>query len=258
MWQRSIDGIVWTLEVEIKFYFVCALLIAWFARKSLKVFIAPVALFLVAIYINRQLPGLLVNDRSLWIQAMNYMNGTQYVIYMFIGVVFNYLHAGRVDPNKAYLGIGGLFAIFCIHWWMGPNAASIRVAWSYAFALLAFAFAYSFPHLFKANRFFDFLADISYPVYVIHAVGGYVVLRILLDKGLPVWLVLILVTVGCVSVSWLMHVLVERPSQALGRRLAARLSSANGASAVQPAEVNGRAYQLPGTEDKRQQAAGAP
>ena len=30
LWSRPIDGIVWTLEIEIRFYLVCALFITWF------------------------------------------------------------------------------------------------------------------------------------------------------------------------------------------------------------------------------------
>lgn len=45
MWSRGIDGIVWTLEIEMKFYLVCSALIVWFREQSLKVFFAPIGFF---------------------------------------------------------------------------------------------------------------------------------------------------------------------------------------------------------------------
>jgi peptidoglycan/LPS O-acetylase OafA/YrhL len=227
MWSRGIDGIVWTLEIEMKFYLVCALLIVWFRQQSLKVFFVPVGLFALALYINRMIPVWNNTNASFWQLAMTYMAVSQYIIYMFIGVLFHYLYRGKIDANKAYLGIGGLFAMFCIHWWAGPYSVNLGVAWSYAFALLTFSFAYSFPKLFKSNRVFDFLADISYTLYVIHGVAGYVALRIMLDMGFKAWSSLLIVTSTCLFLSWLLHILIESPSQKLGKQLAAKLNGAS-------------------------------
>ncbi|MFC7436650.1 acyltransferase family protein [Hydrogenophaga bisanensis] len=224
MWSRAIDGIVWTLEIEIKFYLLCAILIVWFRRQSLKVFFAPVALFVLALYLNKVIPVWGRTNASAWQLVMTYMTVSQYIIYMFIGVLFHYLYREKIEADRAYLGIGGLFTMFCIHWWVGPYSANFGVAWSYAFALLTFAFAYSFPNLFKSNPVFDFLADISYPLYVIHGVAGYVALRIMLDKGFMAWVSLLIVTIACLFLSWLIHVLVESPFQRLGKQLAAKFT----------------------------------
>ena len=137
---------------------------------------------------------------------------------MFAGVVFHYLYRGLIPADRAYFGIGTLFATFCAWWWAGPQSASLPVAWNYAFALLTFAAAFSWPERLDGNRLFDFFANISYPLYVIHGVGGYVLLRILLDRGTGALLALVVTTAGCIALSWFLHLLVERPSQRLGRR----------------------------------------
>lgn len=222
LWSRGIDGIVWTLEIEMKFYLVCAMLIGWFRRQSLKVFIAPVVLFVFALWLNRLIPVWGNTNAFAWQLAMTYMTVSQYIIYMFIGVLFHFLHLGRIDASKAHLGIGALFAMFCIHWWAGPYSANLGIAWSYAFALLTFAFSYSFQNLFKSNRIFEFLADISYPLYVIHGVAGYIALRIMLEMGFKAWVSLFVVTAICLMSSWLLHIFVETPSQKLGKRIAAK------------------------------------
>ncbi|CAD7543764.1 acyltransferase [Aeromonas hydrophila] len=220
LWSRGIDGIVWTLEIEMKFYFVCALLIVLFRKQSTLVFFAPVLIFIVSIIINKYIPDWGKTDARLWQLAMTFMTVSQYIIYMFIGVVFHYVQRGRIDRDKAYLLIGIIFCLFCLHWYIGPASAGITVAWSYAFALLTFIFAFTYQSFFKSNKFFDFLADISYPLYVIHGVAGYVALRILLDLGMKAWMSLLIVTGGCIFLSLVLHKLVEKPSQRIGKKLA--------------------------------------
>jgi len=224
MWSRHIDMIVWTLEIEMKFYLLCALLIIWFRQLSLKVFWAPVVLFVGSLWLAQMVLIWQQSDVVAYQYAMTFIFVAQYIIFMFIGVMFHYLHRRSIGPNQAYFGIGLIFLLFCLQWRFGPYAEGVGLIWSYAFALLVFSFAYSFPNLFRANRVADFLADISYPLYVVHGVAGYVVLRILLEWGIKAWLALLVVTGLCLLVAWLIHHFVEYPSQAIGKRLGAKLS----------------------------------
>lgn len=217
LWSRNIDGVIWTLEIEIKFYLICAALIIWFRHQSIKVFIAPILLFVIALYVNYLIPEWEKSHPVLWKLGMTYMLSSQYIIFMFIGVMFNYLYTNAVNANKAYLGITFLFFLFCIQWSHGVYSANSKEAWGYACALLTFIFAYTFPHIFSSNRFFDFLADISYPLYVVHGVVGYVMLRILLENGVKAWISLLIVTSVSLLLSKLLHELVEYPSQKIGK-----------------------------------------
>ncbi len=54
----------------------------------------------------------------------------------------------------------------------GPDAASFGLVLNYGAALITFVFAYAYPRFFRANPVFNFLADISYPLYVVHGVAG--------------------------------------------------------------------------------------
>ncbi len=235
LWSRGIDGIVWTLEIEMKFYILCAAMIVLFRRYSTKVFYVPVVLFALALCVNRMIPVWQESSLLAWRLVLTYLMVSQYVIYMYIGVLFHYLHRGKLDSNRAYLGIGGLFLLFCLQWRAGPYAESLHLAWSYAFALLTFAFAYTYPRFFKSNGIFNFFAGISYPLYVIHGVAGYVTLRIMLDMGFDSWVSLFAVTAVFLFLSYLLHVLIEAPSQRVGKRLGARL-----------APVPTESFQLPG------------
>ncbi|TPK42322.1 MULTISPECIES: acyltransferase [unclassified Mesorhizobium] len=205
----SIDGIVWTLEIEIKFYLICALAITWFQRGSILVFAVPAALAACEFYMIRNGFG------------STALLPIPFLIFMFIGVVFHYLRAGALKPEKALFLGAGLFFLFSIL--LGeamPTLASM--AWTYGFAVVVFSFAASFPGLFRSTTIGNFFADISYPLYVIHGVAGYAALRVLLDIGAKAWVSLIIVTVGAIGIAWLLHVSVEVPSHNFGRRLATR------------------------------------
>ncbi|WP_454780787.1 acyltransferase family protein [Legionella sp. WA2022007384] len=222
--SRNIDTVIWTLEIEMKFYLIVALSIAWFRRYSLKVFLIPIALFLLTCYLSHMIPVWAMNHLVAFIQAEIYMMSSPYIIFMFIGVAFHYLYAHKISSDVAYLLISSLFFIFCIAWWAGPYSNNLILAWSYALALLTFMFAYIFPRFFKANPIFNFFADISYPLYIIHSIVGYILLRIMLDRGFKIGLALSVVIFVSVLLSWFLHLLIERPSQMLGTKLSERLS----------------------------------
>ncbi len=205
--SRNIDFVVWTLEAEIKFYLLCAIFITWFKHYSIRLIFIPIALFILMMILH------LTNNLTQGI--FNF----QYIIFMFIGVVFHYLYSKEITVNQAWIFIGIIFALFCISWYIGPQSAIFGVISNYAYALLTFTFAYTYPSIFKSNIVFDFFANISYPLYVIHGVAGYIALRILLDSGVKNWAALLIVTSTCFLFAWILHKLIEQPSQAISKRL---------------------------------------
>ena len=64
-WSRVIDGVVWTLEIEVKFYLVCILINKWIKKNSLYTFFTPIILFLISIYFMHHL-----NDVSVPLQRL--------------------------------------------------------------------------------------------------------------------------------------------------------------------------------------------
>jgi peptidoglycan/LPS O-acetylase OafA/YrhL len=94
-----------------------------------------------------------------------------------------------------------------------------------AYAVFAAAFALremieTLPRLFRWP--FARLADISYPLYVVHGILGYSIIAASLQAGLAAGLSIVLAITGVVALAALLHVAVERPSQALGKSLAKR------------------------------------
>ncbi|TPN04559.1 acyltransferase [Mesorhizobium sp. B2-1-2] len=206
----SIDGIVWTLEIEIKFYLICALCITWFSRRSMWVFAVPAALAVCEFYLVHNGYGALA------------ILPAPFLIFMFIGVVFHYLHVGALTSEQGLFLGSAIFLVFAILLEMAMPGI-VAMAWTYGFAVVVFSFASSFPALFRHSRIGDFFSRISYPLYVIHGVAGYVALRVLLELGAKAWLSLIVVTGGAIVLAWTLHVWVESPSHRMGKRLAGSL-----------------------------------
>ena len=79
------------------------------------------------------------------------------------------------------------------------------IAYSYGAALVVFLIALTWPWVVPGGRLAAFFSNISYPLYVVHAIAGYSILLVLLDLGMKPTLALLLVT-GCViGLSALIH-----------------------------------------------------
>ena len=183
LWSRNIDGIIWTLEVEMKFYVICAVFAVWFRRTSLVVFVAPVILLAMCIWL-----GATPASQNYPIALAGTLSGP-YLIYMFIGVAFHYAHVGRINPQQMTFFVAALFLIHIVALNSTIFNATLPLAWSYGAALIVFAFAAGFPVLFRRTKVGEFFANISYPLYVVHGVAGYATLRLLIETGFS--------TLGC-------------------------------------------------------------
>ena len=194
-----------------KFYAVCAAMIIWFRRDSLKVFLLPLILFIGAIWIGNNLDALMQSP-TLIREAVTLMFIAQHLIYFFIGVAFHYLYQKRLSTLNATLLVVGVFSLFIALWWFSLYRVEFAGSWNYGLSVLTFALAYRFRAKFTRNRLCDFFADISFPLYVIHAVSGMVALRILIDLNVPALLAITIVTAVAIALAWILHKVIEVPS----------------------------------------------
>jgi peptidoglycan/LPS O-acetylase OafA/YrhL len=216
----GIDGIIWTLNIEMKFYLVCVLTAGLFARGSASVFLVPLALTVVAWLL---VPMTNAIGGEMGARASAIYLAIQFIDLMFIGVVFSYLIRGLISKRVAVAAI----VVMCLAMaavWVRALPINRNYAWSYAAAVLTFAAAYTIQRtaIFRPTRITEFFADISYPLYLIHGVIGYAAMRVLLDFGSPAGLALALTFCGVVGLATLLHIAVEAPTHQWGRRLALR------------------------------------
>lgn len=218
--SKNIDGIVWTLEIELKFYVLCAIGILWFQDRSKKVFLLPLIFSLVAWSLNAFLDYSTLNTPHNCPLIQNMVFSAQFMVYMFLGVAFHYLYIRKIRKRDFLMIASVLWGMFGLTWAIGPARSHFFLIWSYGLSFLTFTAAFCYPFFFKNNRIVNFMASISYPLYVVHGVAGYVVMHILLDKGIPVYLTLFLVTLSAIVISWIIHILIEYPTQKIGKNLA--------------------------------------
>jgi len=196
----------------------------FFKRGSALVFCAPVVLGILCLVGSYYL----VQMNSAWPNAYLFSLGLShsapYLAFMFIGVAFHYAHANLIRSEVAITLVSLMLLIFAVIMWNGPFAGQLNLAWNYGFAVLVFGIAATCPKLFRASRIGDFFADISYPLYAIHGVAGYVALRLLIEMDVPAWLSLVVVTCTAIAFARVIHVLIEVPSHNLGRHLGKHLS----------------------------------
>ena len=90
---------------------------------------------------------------------------------------------------------------------------------NYTYALLLFSACYLARNRFRENRMLDFLADISFPLYLVHSMIGYVTMPILIDQGMPYGMAWPTCVGLAVLVAFLVHTYVELPVSAFGKKL---------------------------------------
>ncbi len=225
---RPMDGILWTLEIELFFYFLCLLFSRKLRQFDLSIFFLSLLSVPIAVIASLAVPilfkwGLPVFAIVHWGSSM-----MQFLCFLLVGTAYHYFFQGCIDRSKLVMLHAVLLSAFFLSWrqglmseqgWSGPI--------SYLVAYVAFAIAFmcreGVSWLPQRLRYLFFgLADVSYPLYVVHGVLGYSILAHAIEAGVgPGWALLLALAVAF-ALATILHVLVERPSQELGRSLVRR------------------------------------
>ena len=222
----SIDAVNWTLAVEIKFYLLLAFAKPWFLLAPYRTVAGFALLVLAATAVDAAilpatgpagLPGIAVAIKALLIEA-------NYIVFMSIGVLF-YRHVkGAFSWVRLVPGALALLLIFTLTWAIGPQREQFYiVTLDYYFAFGVFLLCCMGRQFFRPIRLLDFFADISFPLYVVHSLLGYTLLKLAMSHGISYPVALFGVFSVVVAVAYGVHLQIELTSNRLGKRLAARL-----------------------------------
>jgi peptidoglycan/LPS O-acetylase OafA/YrhL len=91
---------------------------------------------------------------------------------------------------------------------------------SFAAAVAVFAAAMRFPNIIRSIPLIGFWADVSYPLYVVHGLTGYVLMEVLLARGIGPWSAILTAFAAVTILAVALHVTVETSSREMGRRMA--------------------------------------
>lgn len=209
----AVNGVTWTLLIEMVFYIVTASLISFTKKDNVKstlFFVAIISIIVCASYSS-------VEIRSL-------ANLSVYVLFLLIGRVYYFYSSGMMSSNKAWvLSATCAFLYISFYGYLYPGllftapANAYPAIYSDIISILIFLLSANF--LSKAGKISIFLANISYSTYLLHLpVGG--LAMVVLDKyGFTFKWSFILALLSCFAVSYLMLLIVERPSQKIARML---------------------------------------
>jgi peptidoglycan/LPS O-acetylase OafA/YrhL len=211
----SLDLVNWTLAVEIKFYLLMACFGAAVFRQGFGRLLAYALLVLCGTLLLKLAPPsfLFHGLRAAFVEL-------NFVVFMTIGILF-YQHLKGTLSGLGLLSRTLLLAtLFVAGWTLGPDrGTALGNAHNYLFGLILFAAGYAARDWFRATRVLDFFADISYPLYLVHSLAGYVSMKWMMQQGLGFGAALPMTFATACLLAWLIHHAVELPSARLGKRL---------------------------------------
>ena len=216
--QGVVNGVAWTLVIEMIFYTLCFLVLPLLKRRPGLAAAGLAGLVALILYENRSF------GPSFFLFAVS----CSYVPLLLIGQLTYLLWSGKIGrPIFAALAIAN-YVVFVsgvrqIYPQFYEPASSYGVSSLYAF--LIFAILLLLNRSLRVPRVLNFYSTISFSLYLYHGTVGMLVLGLLYPlAGYPVALVLaVAVATGVSYLSWRM---VEQPSQAAARRLLRRLAGA--------------------------------
>jgi peptidoglycan/LPS O-acetylase OafA/YrhL len=213
------DLVNWTLSIEIKFYVAAALMWPFIKRGSA---LALVNFAVVVLAVLNWMPpawgDLYVHGTHIWVEGAKYQ--LMFVPFLFIGTLFNFALREKITTRGllgATLAIGIAFSmmwqktVLAGQFWIVPA--------NYGYALIVFSACYALRRRFKPFGVLDFFADISYPLYIVHALIGYATIRILMAHDWPYLLAAGSAFALVIGIAYLLHVVIESPTANLAKRL---------------------------------------
>lgn len=221
--KPTVDLVNWSLLVELKFYLVMALLAPAIRRGSVSALFA-VAFAALAATMALTSPVFAPAVGAWRAPANGVAFSMPYLVFMLIGVLFNYRLRGLLSAPGLIAGTAGLGVLFVACWRTSPfpDGYPLLLA-NYGYALAVFAGLFLLRRHLRPFRPLDALAAISFPLYLIHSLVGYSLLKLLMiGAGLGYYAALAVTVPAVFVVAALLHVTVEQWSIRAGKRLAPR------------------------------------
>ncbi|MET8149794.1 acyltransferase family protein [Actinoplanes sp. NPDC049668] len=241
----SMDGVYWTLFVELRFYLL---------------FVIPVMLGLTyrrVVFFCAAWMTVAVLSPVLGSTLLNALAVPEYAAYFVAGILMYLVHRFGGSPL--------LYAMIAFTWIVNLHAVTRRVhklggdypTWPGVVIITAaygIVLAIALGRLDRIRwRWLTTAGALTYPLYLLHQRIGYTVIRnVYLTFRPPAWLVLVATGVLMVALAWAVHRLVERPLAGyLRRSLRSSLDLMRAASVPLPLPRRGVHRPEPRTADDR-------
>lgn len=197
-----IDGISWTLEVELYFYLAMMAFSGWVLNFKLKGYVVT-AVFIAA-------------AAAFAMRQWGYLLATQIGsgLLLMLGIAYYSCLKKRISINSLWVIQAVISVFIVIHWMFVSGWLPYTIQWAigYLFAMTVFYVCFAFREKIRANALLSHLSDISYPLYVVHALFGYAIMYILVDQKIQPLASILISFVSAYLAALLIHVFIEKPA----------------------------------------------
>lgn len=213
----SIDMVNWTLSIELKFYLIAALCHQALVRVKIWPLLGVAFGCLLLNVCHHKLQQLLPGCAAL---MSGLSQAAVFIPFMLIGSILHFYLANKLSALQAAVYSLILCACFLLSWQQGPLREQFPVVPKiYLTGLALFVLALYCKAHFKPNKLLDRLAELSYPLYLLHAIPGYLLCSWLLEKQVPYALIVLLQFTVFLSLAWLIQQTLEQPGIRWSQRL---------------------------------------
>jgi peptidoglycan/LPS O-acetylase OafA/YrhL len=239
------NGIVWTLIIELAFYGICLVGYRTLTRRWEVIALAGLGCVLVQWLVAA--PDVITGSS---------IGGLRYVVLLsapflpvlLIGVTLSARsrgHIGRAATAALVVGLAGVHLGLMMTTDVVPTSRLYKLTFLGVIAL--FCVVWAVGERVRRHPVSDLVADISYPLYVVHPVLGYAMLSVLASRGIPAPVGVPVTMAVAVLAAWALHRLVEKPTHRLGQQWARRLDGRSTAASPPALPVPSRSVDEPAT-----------
>jgi peptidoglycan/LPS O-acetylase OafA/YrhL len=205
-----IDGSVWSLEIQVKYYIFAALIWYFFRHKFLEALAGSVLLLcLLSVGIDVFGWG---EDSSYEYLLYVFNRNIKYFLLITMGACFYPYYKKKISLLKF-----SVFEFLLLGVFISPVAISIKTELIYTYCLGLFLFACTmfFKDIGKkssgfSSKLMGWFAKISYPLYVGHVLPGYTIMYYLLEKGTNVYVAIFAALAVVFPIAYFVHEKIEK------------------------------------------------
>lgn len=220
---RTIDLVNWTLSIEIKFYIISAILYS-FIRKSNPL---PILVFSICVLcFTEWYPAAksIIHFTNFNFSIESLKGELMIVCFMFIGTFFHFHFNEKMTTTQFLCCSVALLLVVLMCWTHNEWSPGIpNTPLNYVYGLCVFTLAYTLRKYFRPFAPLDFIAKISYPLYITHSLISYSIMRIAMDNNISFYFALILAISIVIGISYLLHITIETKSIEVGKHFVRKL-----------------------------------
>lgn len=220
---RTIDLVNWTLAIEIKFYIISALLFSALRKAS----VMPILLLAIGVLGFTEF-----YPTAKSIIALKYVNFSveslkaelMIVCFMFVGTLFHFHFIRKISTLQLVIYSTALLSLVLMCWTHNEWAPGMpNTPLNYFYGLGVFTLAYTLRKYFRPIAPLDFIAKISYPLYIIHSLISYSIMRVMLDNNASFYVALATAVLTVIGIAYLLHITIENASINYAKTLIKRM-----------------------------------